>query len=278
MYRQRLWKGLAGLAVVSLLVAGCGDDDDADQDTSVAAAGAGRASGPQDDDLADYCEASLAVESAPPPDVDFETASPDEMAEGMRTYATETMTPLAEAVVAVTPDEIGDEIDVLSSAVDEMASSGDGTIFDRPDVVAASDAVHVFDLDNCGWTPVDVTAADYSFDGIDSELAAGVTSFELTNDGAEMHELLLLRKNDGVTQGAEQLLELPEEEAMELVTPVGEPAFAEPGDSGYIVADLTAGDYIAVCFIPTGTTGDSEAPAEGPPHAMHGMFTEFTVS
>lgn len=281
MHRQRLLKGLAGLAVIGLLAAGCGDDDDDAGDdgaTEAEAASAADASPGGDDELAAYCEAALAIETAPPPDVDFESATPEEMAEGLRAYATETMTPLADAVVAATPEEIADGVDVLAGAVEEMASTGDGAIFDRPDVAAASDTVHEFDIDNCGWTPVEVTAGDYSFDGIDGELAAGVTSFELTNDGAEMHELLLLRKNDGVTQGAEELLALSEEEAMALVTPVGEPAFAEPGDSGYVVADLTAGDYIAICFIPTGTVDPAGPPAEGPPHAMHGMSTEFTVS
>lgn len=291
MYRQRLMKGLAGLAVVGLLAAGCGEDDDDDaqddpgaqtDDTDDTGDTGGTTEpepeGDDGDDVAAYCEAALAVETAPPPDVDFESASPEEMSEALKAYATDVMGPLADDIVAVTPDEVADEIDVLAGAVEEMASTGDPTTFDQPDTLAASEAVHEFDLANCGWTPVEVTAADYRFEGLGSELAAGVTSFELANEGAEVHELLLLRRNDGVTQSAEELLALPQEEAQELVTPMGEPAFAGPGDGSYAVADLTPGEYIAVCFVPVGTTQLDGPPPEGPPHAMQGMITEFTVS
>ena len=33
-----------------------------------------------------------------------------------------------------------------------------------------------------------------------AEVPAGVTSFELDNEGPEVHEIVLLRKNDGVTE------------------------------------------------------------------------------
>ena len=47
-------------------------------------------------------------------------------------------------------------------------------------------------------------------------------------------------------------------------------------------ADLEEGRYVAICFIPVGTTPDvlaSGAPPEDtPPHFMEGMVTELTVS
>ncbi|MGH9113333.1 MAG: hypothetical protein ACRDZN_13725 [Acidimicrobiales bacterium] len=33
-------------------------------------------------------------------------------------------------------------------------------------------------------------------------------------------------------------------------------AFAPPGENEYTVADLEAGEYIALCFIPTGMTSE----------------------
>ena len=50
-----------------------------------------------------------------------------------------------------------------------------------------------------------------------------------------------------------------------------------PGEDGYAVVELEPGDYIALCFIPTGMTSDEGPPPEGPPHAMQGMVAEFTV-
>lgn len=268
---------ILGLAAPGL--AACGDDDDATDASPAGAAGAEPAAdtGGGDDDTAAYCAAALALETAPPPDIDFATASPEEVADGVRAYATDVMRPLADEVVAAAPDEVRADIDVLSSALDEMAATGDEAAFDAPAASEASDTVHAYDVETCGWSTVDVTATDYAFDGLPSEMAAGVTSFELTNDADEVHELLLLRKNDGVTQSAEELLALPEEEAMALATVVGDPAMAVPGADDYAVVDLEPGDYVALCFIPTGTTSMDGPPPEGPPHAMHGMVTEFTV-
>ena len=36
------------------------------------------------------------------------------------------------------------------------------------------------------------------------------------------------------------------------------------------MTELDAGDYVAVCMLPTG--------GDGPPHAMSGMTAEFTVA
>jgi hypothetical protein len=274
----------AVFAALILGLAACGDDDDgADADADAGATGAGAAqpaadAGESDGDTAAYCAATLALETAPPPDVDFATASPEEIADAVKAYAADVLRPLADEVLAAAPDELGGEVEVLDSALDEMAASGDEAAFDRPATAEASRTVHAYDVETCGWATVDVTATNFAFDGLPGEQAAGVTSFELTNEGGDVHELLLLRKDDGVTQSAEELLALPEDEAMALATVVGDPAFALPGAGDHAVVDLEPGDYVAVCFIPTGTTGTDGPPPEGPPHAMNGMFAEFTVT
>jgi hypothetical protein len=160
-----------------------------------------------------------------------------------------------------------------------MAETGDPSVTDRPDVVAAFETLHAFDLDNCGWGRQDVTATEYTFAGLPDELAAGPVSFELGNDGTELHELQLFRRNDGVTEPVDELLALPEDQVMSKVTPVDSGTFAPPGDSDYMVVDLAAGHYIALCFIPTGMTSEDQPPPEdAPPHATQGMVAEFTVS
>jgi len=267
---------LAVTVAAILGLAACGDDDD-DAATDPAPVDAE----PADDSEGDvdaYCDASLAFEKIPDPEIDFETASEEEVATGLKAYATDTLTPAVADIVATAPDELSDEADRFSAIVDEIAATGDGSLFDSPEAAEDSATAHAFDLESCGWESVDVTATNYAFDGIPAELPAGVTSFDLGNEGEDLHELLLVRKNDGVTQSAEELLALPEEEAMSLTTMVGTTAFAAPGEEDYTVADLEPGDYVALCFVPVGATSLDGPPPEGPPHAMEGMYTEFTVT
>jgi hypothetical protein len=83
-----------------------------------------------------------------------------------------------------------------------------------------------------------------------------------------------------VAESLEELLALPEEEAMTKATEAGA-AFAAPGTIGTGTADLSEpGRYGIVCFIPVGATPDvlqSGEEPEGPPHFTEGMFAEITV-
>ncbi len=254
------------LRIFAILLAGvmalaaCGDDD------SDAADGPSP-TGDAASNVAAYCDAALAIETVPDPDLD-EDASPETIAATLADYRDQ-LRPLADQILAVAPDEIADDLDVLSAALDQLGET-EGDPFEDPEVAAAQQRTHAFDLDHCGWTHVPVTATEYAFDGINSELPAGPASFELTNDGAELHMLTLVRINDDVTEPVENLLALPDEEAFQLVTPVPGEAFAPPDGSDYLVADLDPGRYLAACFIPVGT--------DGPPHAAEGMYAEFTVT
>lgn len=145
-----------------------------------------------------------------------------------------------------------------------------------PEFLASSASVGEFAARNCADEQLEVTARDYEFAGIPATLTAGEYGVLLTNEGQEWHEIILLKKNEGVTETAEELLALPEEEAMSKVTEVGG-AFAGPGTTSGMVVELDEGDYIAICFIPVGTTS-LESEAEGPPHAAEGMVHEFNVT
>ena len=123
----------------------------------------------------------------------------------------------------------------------------------------------------CGYEAVDVSAVNYAFVDMPATLPAGTTSFSLTNDADEDHELVLLRKNDGETRTAEELLALPQDEAETLVTFSGV-TFASPGQTGYVAAELEPGAYFTVCFLPVGGGED------GPPHFTEGMVAEFEVT
>lgn len=284
-----LKRALAAASIMALILAACGDDDEAaddaptettvsseavdDDGTDAGATDTTAAAGRGDVDA--YCEAVLEVETVPFPDIDFESASPEEIGAGLAGYV-EVLRPLVDDLVEAAPDEIAVDVDVLSAAVDEIGTSEEDP-FEEPAVAASEGRVHAFDLDNCGWNVESVTATEYAFDGLSDDLASGPTSFELANRGEELHELVLARINDGVTQSAEEILALPEEEAFALVTPLPGEASAAQGETDYLVADLEPGRYLAACFIPVGATGQGPPPPDSPPHALEGMFAQFTV-
>lgn len=129
---------------------------------------------------------------------------------------------------------------------------------------------------------VTITAVEYEFQGVPATTEAG-TSFALTNGGEELHELVLVRKNDDVTESFEEILQLPDDEAFQKVGVVGQ-LMAEPGTDaeGTLTAE-EPGDYLMICFVPVGMTElpeasgpDASIPA-GEPHFTRGMLGEFTV-
>lgn len=113
-----------------------------------------------------------------------------------------------------------------------------------------------------------IHAHDYSYD-LPKEIAAGIVRITIDSDGKEPHHAQLARLNDGVTQ--EQFLAAMQEsfEAMiPLVSFTGGPAPIDAGGSQTVLMELTAGNYVVLCFIPS---------ADGLPHLAKGMIGFFEV-
>jgi hypothetical protein len=199
-------------------------------------------------DIKKFCKANLAVDQAP-------EAPSDKQLEKLRDAA---------------PPEIADTV---NTAVDQFQEQGEDA-FEDPAFAAI--------IDNCGYEVFDVSMQDYAFDGMPSEIEKGTVAFNLTNDGAELHELALLRLKGDAT--LDDLLELPEdaseEELGELAAEVPGGGFAFPGDSDVALANFKkTGTYVAICFIPVGSTPDAaEEGGSGPPHFAEGMAAEFEVT
>jgi hypothetical protein len=142
-----------------------------------------------------------------------------------------------------------------------------------------------------------VEAYEYRYEGLPTSVPVG-TGLGLANAGAEVHEMAVFRRNEGTTETWEELLAMPEEEALSRVTPI-DASFALPGQSGdHAVVVPQEGDYIAVCFVPQGMTSiptdggaspgasgavdpsqaTASVPAFGPPHFVLGMWQSFTVT
>lgn len=130
---------------------------------------------------------------------------------------------------------------------------------------------------------VEIVGVEYAFENVPATTEVG-TTFSFRNEGDEVHEMVVVRKNEGVEQSFEELLQLPDEEALDFVTIVEPVPFADPGEESEDTVTLDeAGEYILLCFVPVGTTEipegtpDPSALPEGPPHFTEGMLAEFTV-
>ena len=134
--------------------------------------------------------------------------------------------------------------------------------------------------------PVTVNAREYAFEGLPGTLDAGPYSFTVANQGSEVHELQLFRVEDAAPSSAE-LQSMPDNDLLELLERVGA-ASADPDDNATFDAELESGRYLAVCFVPVGTTPDEgheghemegEAHELGPDaHFRKGMSAELTVT
>ena len=111
----------------------------------------------------------------------------------------------------------------------------------------------------------------FTFDG----LQAGANTIAFTNEGEMLHHVLLVPLAEGATfEQAKEVL-MSEEE------PEGPPpvefekgvfsAVAGTGDTIVYEANLAAGKYVAICFMPDKGTA-------GPPHIAKGMIQEVDVS
>lgn len=246
-----------------LLLAGCGDDDDSasdDDGTTTTEQAGDKSSAEASGEWDPFCQAELEVEAAIASEGDVEGA----------------MGALSEAA----PEEAKETVETtIAEAQNFMADGGEPT----PEFNAAYAEMIGLVKDNCGFGEIDVTGSEYDFAGLDGEIAAGPNVVTFANEGEEVHEVVIMRINDDVTESVDELLALPEEEAMEKVTPAAG-AFAMPGETGYTAAELDPGRYVAVCFVPVGTTPeametmDPNAAPEGEPHFAHGMVAEFEVA
>ena len=114
---------------------------------------------------------------------------------------------------------------------------------------------------------VTITLADYKFE-TSKPLSAGRHVIRIDNAGPQMHELVFVKLDAGKTvedvgKWAQKLEGPPPFTAMPGAAPMG------PGASVTVTEELTAGDYVLICFVP-----DAK---DGKPHVEHGMVQQIKV-
>ncbi|MDQ2648485.1 MAG: hypothetical protein M3Z03_02895 [Actinomycetota bacterium] len=178
-----------------------------------------------------------------------------------------------EAFVASAPTGLSSEAGTVADAFTAMmGEDGDPAVFGEAGYLRASSTVADAYFDGCDLTDeLVVDGVDFGFEGLPTEVSAGRVGIRFTNrtEHDEAHELVLFRKGDDVTESAEELLALPEEEGMAKLAMSGVVFADAPGSTAVSMVDLEPGSYIAVCFIPVGGGED------GPPHFTSGMVAEF---
>ena len=144
-----------------------------------------------------------------------------------------------------------------------------------------------------------VTLVDFAFDGIPSEVPSGPLTWQVVNNGSQIHELQILRLSEGVDAatalailstppGGSGMGDATPSSGLDMGTPMagsmgdstamaGPPFTAvtgagamSPGATNWLMLDLEAGDYLALCFVPDINSGM--------PHFAMGMAQPFTVS
>ncbi len=109
---------------------------------------------------------------------------------------------------------------------------------------------------------------DFAFT-VDESLPAGAQVIEVTNNGAQPHESVLMKLNEGATAAEVAAAFAPGASGPPPAMPVGGVAPIAPGAAQRFPADLSAGRYALLCFLPD--------PESGKPHVELGMMAEFDV-
>jgi hypothetical protein len=258
--RQRL---VAAGALALLLAGGAAAcSDDASTTSSTGGTGSLPTVPGQELVSAEFCDAAIAFGATM-------GGAPQDPAE-LGPFVTEVLQPATDELVASLPSELESAGTTLTDAVAEAAETGDPSGLFGPEGSEAQSEIGAAVHEDCEVQQVDVHAVEYAFHGVPTTLEAGPTSFELVNDGVEEHEMVLFKRAAGSDATLQELLELPEDEAMGQMEFTGV-AFGGPGTTSYAAVDLEPGTYFLVCFIPTG--GE-----EGPPHFMQGMQQTVTVA
>ncbi len=245
-------RAFAVFVALALVVTACGDDDEAtDGDTSAETddTSEGPGEGEQAADGEDFCGAYQELLAGDP--------TPEDIRE----------------VAVVAPEEGKAPLEELAAGF-EADSEG---FFETEEFQDAFAQIGDVANEECADDSFDVTAVEYEFEGMPSDLSPATYGVNLINEGEEFHEITVFRKADGVTASFDEIFAVddPEQIDQSQLEEIGG-TFAPPGGRGGALFELTEGEYIAVCFVPVGATPENEE-ADGQPHYTQGMQAQFSV-
>jgi hypothetical protein len=197
-----------------------------------------------------------------------------------------------EAFVDAAPDDVAADVEPLIPLLREDPEAA----FESEELAVADAAADDFALENCHDARIDIEAVNFAFSGVPDEVDAGRIAFTITNHTQtdELHEALLLRKNDDVEGSAREVLAAALNDrpvsiettlaSFEQFALVGGGLVEPPGGDGFdvFVVDVEPGEYVLVCLLPENSAERidpyfSGEEVDGRYHFHHGMFAELTV-
>jgi hypothetical protein len=247
---RKLAVRVCAVAALAAVLVGCGDDDDETAATPTTEQPGDDGNGDGGDVSATFCADYQELLAGDP--------GPEEIRE----------------VAAGAPEDARDPLERIAAGFE---SDPEGYFMTEEFGESFAEVGEVV-VGECAEREMEVTAVDYAFEGLDDEVEAGTVGITLKNEGEEFHEIIVFRKNDDTTESFDEILEMEDEGAIESLVEQRGATFAPPGGESSGLFELDAGEYIAICFIPVGSTPDAESESEGPPHFTQGMKAEFTVS
>lgn len=138
----------------------------------------------------------------------------------------------------------------------DAASGGDSATVAVAPAAAAAPAI------------VTVHARDFAYDAPD-QIAAGMTTFHLVNDGPGLHHLVLIRLDSAKTVADLQVAIKNPGPLPGWAVLAGGPNAAAPKGESVATVDLGPGNYVMLCFV--------DVP-NGVPHFAEGMVRPLTVT
>ena len=204
----------------------------------------------EDGKTVQHLAAAMKTHGPPPTWLKF-VGGPNGVAPGQQSNSTSVLTPGQYAYICLIPSPDG------------VAHAAKGMV--RPfEVIAASSNA----ANSQPESDVTIKLVDYDFQS-SKPLAAGTQRILVENTGPQAHELVLVKlapgkKVEDFATWAESMKGPPPAE------PMGGVGALEKGMRGTFTADLTAGDYGLICFVPDAKDGKM--------HLVHGMMKNIKVN
>jgi plastocyanin len=182
-------------------------------------------------------------------------------------------------IESTAPPEVAATVQAAATSVRTAIQNRQDPFDADPSFEANINAIDEYRYNSCGYTQIDVTGNEYSFEGLPSTAQAGTVAIRFTDTGAELHELAIYRVKG--KDSVKKIVGLSEKEQRKKLEEIGG-TFAVQGQTSYTIAELTKpGRYALICHLPVGSTSEEaarEAEKDHPKsHAEEGMYATLTV-
>jgi hypothetical protein len=176
------------------------------------------------------------------------------------------------------PPEVAADVQSIAGIIRSAAQSNQDPT-ENPTFDQNLAAIDQYRYNSCGYEQLQATGIEYEFQGLPKTVPAGKVAIQFTDNGAEIHELEVLRVKG--KDSAKKLAGLSEKELSKKAEEVGS-TFATQGQTGYAFADMSKpGRYAVPCHLPVGSTSPQAAEEAGKEHAkthaQRGMYADITV-